>query len=170
MLKLAVAVLAVALAGTASADNWRKLKVDASSEAAFEKSLAVFKEELSPARRYVFGEALKDIWTQGAQEAAAAQREYTASDYYRHVDGLSYEEITTFTDPTGKTAKTRYNAASRFPGPAPRASGSAATSASALMRPMQGQRPPGGWGTTNESIAQGMQQCHCLAPNGQQGQ
>ena len=45
MLKLTVAVLAVALAGTASAAGWRSLRVDASSEAAFEQSLAVFKDE-----------------------------------------------------------------------------------------------------------------------------
>ena len=106
MLKLTFAVLALALAGTASAGNWRKLRVDASSEAAFEQSLAVFKDELTPARRLVFGEALQDIWVQGVREAAAVQREYTAADYYRQLDGLSYDEIVTFTDPSGKTART----------------------------------------------------------------
>src|SRR4029077_13194043 len=121
MLKLTIAVLAFALAGTASADNWRKLRVDASSEAAFEKSLAVFKDELSPDRRYVFGEALKDIWIKGATEAEVAQREYTADDYYRQVDGLSYEEIVTLTDPTGATARARKNQALASSRSAPRA-------------------------------------------------
>jgi hypothetical protein len=113
MLKLTIAVLAVALAGTASAAGWKSLAVDASSEEAFEKSLAEFKETLTPARRVVFGEALKDIWVKGSLEAEANQREYAAADYYRQVHGLGYEGITTLTDPTGETAKRRYRAASR---------------------------------------------------------
>lgn len=108
MPKLTVAVLAIVLAGTASAGGWRSLRVDASSEAAFAESLAVFKEKLPLARRHVFGEALKDIWVQGTKNAEAEQREYTASEYYRRLDGLAYEEVVTVTDPTGDTAKTRY--------------------------------------------------------------
>jgi hypothetical protein len=110
MLKLTATVLAVALASNASAAGWRSLRVDASSEAAFEQSLAEFKDKLSPARRYVFGEALKDIWVQGNQAATAEQRQYTDSDYYRQLDGLSYEEVVTLVDPTGETAR-RYRAA-----------------------------------------------------------
>lgn len=110
MLKLTVAVLAVVLAGTASAGGWRDLRVDASSEEAFAKSLESFKDKLSPARRYVFGEALKDIWIQGEKSAEAEQHEYTAEDYYARVNGLGYDEIVTFTDPTGDTAKRRYQA------------------------------------------------------------
>lgn len=158
MLKLTVAVLAVALAGGASAAGWKSLRVDASSEAAFEQSLAVFKEKLSPARRFVFGEALKDIWIKGTQEAEAAEREYTAADYYRQLHGLGYEEIVVFTDPSGDTARDRYRTASLLQ-PRPVSS----------PRPSWGTRPAGGWGTTPESIAQGMQQCHCGAPNGPQG-
>ena len=114
MRKLTLIVLAVAFAGTASA-GWRDLRVDGTSEEAFAKSLEVFKDRLSPARRYVFGEALKDIWIQGEKAAAAEQREYTDEDYYAQVDGLSYEEIVTFTDPTGDTAKDRYRTASLNP-------------------------------------------------------
>jgi len=113
MLKLTLAVLAVALAGTASAAGWRSLRVDASSEAAFEQSLAVFKEKLSPARRQVFGEALKDIWVKGSQEAAAEQREYTTADYYRQIGGLGYKQVVNFTDPSGDTAQARLRQASR---------------------------------------------------------
>jgi hypothetical protein len=54
---------------------------------------------------------LKDIWAQGQKAAEAEQREYTAKDYYAAVDGLTYEEIVKYTDPTGDTAKERYNAA-----------------------------------------------------------
>ena len=113
MLELTVAVLALALAGSASAAGWRDLRVDGSSDEAFAKSLEAFKDKLSPARRYVFGEALKDIWIQGENAAEAEQREYTAEAYYADVDGLGYDEIVTFTDPTGETAKDRYRTARR---------------------------------------------------------
>jgi hypothetical protein len=104
--------LALVLAGAASAGGWRDLRVDGSSEEAFAKSLEAFKDKLSPARRYVYGEALKDIWLEGDKAARAAQREYTDDEYYARVDGLRYEEIVTLTDPTGDTAKDRYRAAS----------------------------------------------------------
>ena len=119
MLKLIVTVLAVALAGTAAA-GWRDLRIDGSSEAAFAKSLDEFKDKLSPAHRYVLGEALKDIWLEGEKQAAADQREYTNSDYYAQLHGLSYKEIVTLTDPTGDMAKDRYRVASlsqRYAGP-----------------------------------------------------
>jgi hypothetical protein len=111
MLKVTFAVLAVALAGTASADGWRKLQIDASSETAFDESVATFQQKLSPARRFVLGQALRDIWSEGVQAAKAEQREYTTADYYAQIDGLSYKELVTFTDPTGDTAKDRYRAA-----------------------------------------------------------
>ena len=159
MLRLTVAIVAIALAGTAGAAGWKSLKVDGSSDEAFAQSLAVFKDKLSPIRRYVFGEALKDIWLKGSQEAEAAQREYTAAHYYRELHGLGYEQVVTLTDPSGATAKQRSRTASlRF---APRIE----------PRPMpaMGPRPAGGWGSDTQSLAQGMQQCRCGAPNGYQG-
>ena|SRR5687768_8322374 len=113
MLKITVALFAVALAGTASAAGWRSLRVDGSNDEAFAKSLEAFKEKMSPAREYAFGEALKDIWTQGAKAAEAEQRQYTADEYYRQLDGLRYKEIVKHTDPTGDTAKERYRLAAR---------------------------------------------------------
>src|SRR5688572_25135036 len=98
MLKLTVAVLAVALASAASAAGWRKLQIDASSEAAFSESVAAFEKKLSPARRFVLGEALRDIWSEGVKAAKAEQREYTTADYYEQIDGLSYKELVTLTD------------------------------------------------------------------------
>ena len=112
MLKLTVAALAVALAGTAAA-GWRELRVDGSSEVAFTQSMDAFKKELSPAREYVFGEALKDIWIQRATAAEAEQRDYTADEYYELLDGLTYEDVVRYTDPTGDTAKTRYRNAAQ---------------------------------------------------------
>lgn len=113
MFKLAVAVLAVAFAGTVSAAQWKDLRIDGSSEAAFQQSMAIFKEKLSPERRYAFQEALMDIWIQGATSAESNQREYTVSDYYQRLHGLGYEEVVTLTDPTGQTAKTREREATR---------------------------------------------------------
>jgi hypothetical protein len=141
MLKLTVAVLAVALAGSASAAGWRSLRVDGSSDEAFAKSLEAFKEKMSPAREYVLGEALKDIWIQGAKAAEAEQREYTADEYYRQLDGLRYEEVVKYTDPTGDTAKYRYRLAaqSRYP-----RSAAAPTSSAPAYRssPWEGVPPP----------------------------
>jgi hypothetical protein len=116
MLKLTVAVLAVVLVSTAAAAGWKDLRVDASSEEAFAKSLQTFYQELSPERRHVFGEALMDIWLKGAKDGEANRSEYTVADYYRQLDGLSYEEVVTLTDPTGATAKQRYQAAKRMGG------------------------------------------------------
>jgi hypothetical protein len=108
MLKQTVAVLAIALAGTAGAAGWKDLRVDASSDEAFAKSLQTFYDELSPERRHVFSQALTDIWLKGTQDGQANQREYTVADYHAQLDGLSYEEVVTLTDPTGETAKQRY--------------------------------------------------------------
>ena len=111
MLKLTVAVLAIALAGTASAAGWRSMRIDASSEASFTESVAALQEKLSTARSYVFALALQDIWMQGREEATAAQRAYTASEYFRRLDGLGYEEVVTLADPTGDKAQMRFKAA-----------------------------------------------------------
>jgi hypothetical protein len=105
MLKLTVVVLAVALAGTANAAGWRSLRIDASSEASFDESVAALQEKLPRVRRAVFERSLQDIWVERTRAAAADQREYTAGDYRRLLDGLSYKDVITFTDPTGETAE-----------------------------------------------------------------
>ena len=109
MLKLAVAVLAVALAGSASAEGWRSLRVDARDEAAFKESVALFQSKLSPSREHAFNLALQDIWAQGTEKASAEQREYTSSDYFGQLDGLTYDDVVRIPDPTGHKAK-RYRA------------------------------------------------------------
>jgi hypothetical protein len=110
MLKLTVAVLAVVLVSTASAGGWRSLRIDGSSDAGLEKSLTEFREQLTNGRRHAFGLALQDIWLQGTKSAEADGREYTAADYRQHLDGLGYEQVVRFTDPTGEKAR-RYRAA-----------------------------------------------------------
>ena len=111
MLKLKAAVLAIALAGSASADGWRSLRLDAASEASFTKSVAEFQEKLPAARRRVFDAALRDIWLQGTQDADGAQRDYTASEYFQTLDGLGYGDIVTLRDPSGEIARRRYRGA-----------------------------------------------------------
>jgi hypothetical protein len=54
MLKLTAGVLAIVLAGSASAAGWRSLRIDASSEQAFNESVGVFREKLPYVRHYVF--------------------------------------------------------------------------------------------------------------------
>lgn len=105
MLKLTVAVLAFALAGFANAAGWRSLRVDGSSEEAFNESVALLKDKLSPSRRHAFDRALQDIRARGAARASAEQREYTSSDYHRQLDGLSYDEVVRVLDPSGRKAK-----------------------------------------------------------------
>jgi hypothetical protein len=102
MLKLTVAVLAVALASSASAAGWRKLRIDASSEAAFDQSVATFQQKLSPSRRAAFPLLLEDIWNHGSQLAEEQQRDYTRAEYLQQLHGLGYEEVVTLVDPTGK--------------------------------------------------------------------
>jgi hypothetical protein len=106
MLKLTVALLAVAVAGTASAAGWRSLRVDGSSEATFATSMAEFEREMSPARYHVLVLALKDVWDLGTKNAPP-EHEYTVGDFLGQVDGLVYEQVVTLVDPTGETAKTR---------------------------------------------------------------
>jgi hypothetical protein len=143
VLKLTVAVLATALAGAANAAGWRSLRLDAHDEASFKKSVAAFEEQLTPARRYAFKLALKDIWNQGTRAAAADQREFTATDYLRQLDGLGYEQVVTFTDPSGKTAR-RYRAAYNpyVAGDAGGGTGSAAPPAVGYRQPTE-YRPVG---------------------------
>ena len=144
MLKLTVAVLAIALAGAASADERRSLRVDASSNAAFERSLTAFKNELSPEQRQVLGEALKDIWLAGTQAAEIGRGRYRTADYYRQIHGLSYEEVVTFT--TGETAELRRQTAElrRQAAAAPTRNAAAPHSAMPAHRrsPWEGVPPP----------------------------
>jgi hypothetical protein len=164
MLRLTIAVVAIVFAGSAGAAGWKSLKVDGSSETAFAESLSVFKDKLSPTRRYVFGEALKDIWVQGVKQAEADEREYGAAEYYRQLHGLTYDEIVKLTDPSGATALARY-----------RQGVSSSRSSARVVRGantrglVQQSRPTLGWGHTPQSVAQQIQQCGCWQPNGPQG-
>ncbi len=108
MLKLTVAVLAIALIGSASAEEWR---IDASSHRAFERSLEAAKSELSQPEIQMLGGALKYIWEEGTRAAVADDRTYSDQDYFRQIDGLTYEQVVHFTDETYDAAQAQYRAA-----------------------------------------------------------
>jgi hypothetical protein len=161
MLKLTAAMLAIALAGTASAAKWRDLRVDGSSEEAFAQSLEVFKDKLPRSRWYTFDHVLGHIWLQETL-AAGAEREYTRDDYLRQLDGLTYNEVVRVLDPTGRLAEW-YRAQYFYA----RGGGGAAFTTPESPWPTGG-RPAGGYGTNSASLAQQRQQCQCAAPNGPQ--
>ena len=124
MMKVTVAVLAIALAGSASAAGWRDLQVDGTSEASFAESLAAFEKKLSPSRRYAFTLALQEIWLQGTRKANAEQRTFTTSEYLQQLDGLSYDEVVRVPDATGKAEnryRAEYYAGARLENPGPQA-------------------------------------------------
>jgi hypothetical protein len=105
MLKRTIVLVVVALAGASSGEESTSLRIDASSGRAFERSLVAFRKELSPEHRQALGNALVDIWIAGTQAADAERGKYRKRDYYRQIDGLSYEEAVAFT--TGESAKLR---------------------------------------------------------------
>jgi hypothetical protein len=97
-------VLSIVLATRSSAAGWRKLRIDASSEASFQESVAELQEKLTPSRQLAFARSLQDIWIVNSQLGEEQQREYTQADYFRQLDGLGYEQVVRVTDPTGKKA------------------------------------------------------------------
>ena len=105
MLKLTVAIMAIGLLGSAGADAWPSLRIDAGSQRAFKRSLELAKEQLSPADQRMLGGALKQIWHEGTRSAQAEHREYSAQDYLRQIDGLTYEEVVHFTAETYAAAE-----------------------------------------------------------------
>jgi hypothetical protein len=111
VLKLTVGVLAVVLAGSASAAGWRSLRIDASSEDAFDRSVSALTDKLPRVRRVVFERSLQDIWVEGVKAAQAGGRDYTVTDYLRELDGLGYKEVVEFTDPSGDTAERYFDQA-----------------------------------------------------------
>ena len=158
MLKLTLAVLGVALAGTASAAGWRKLEIDASSEASFTESVMAFQDKLSPSRRVAFERSLQDIWRERAERATAEQREYTSAEYLRELNGLGYEQVVRLIDPSGKRAKS-YRAGYYYS----RAAGGSAGGGSAWNTSPPPPVQNGvyrGW-TTNGGIDVRMNRCGC---------
>jgi hypothetical protein len=107
VLRVVLALLAVSVAGSASA-GWRDLRIDASSEAAFTESVAMLQEKLSRTRAGFLTLALHDLWVTGTERAESDGRVFTAEDYLRRLDGLGYEEVLALADPTGVKQRNQY--------------------------------------------------------------
>jgi hypothetical protein len=109
MLRVALAVLAVSVASSASA-GWRDLRIDASSEAAFTESVALLQEKLSRPRAGFLTLALHDLWVTGTERAQSDDRVFNAEEYFRQLDGLGYEGVLALADPTGVKQRNQYRA------------------------------------------------------------
>jgi hypothetical protein len=109
MQKLALFVLGCALSAAANA-SWRSLQLDGSTVEAFEQSVQQLQEALSPQRRMALELSLQDLWVTGAEDAEAAQREYTSAEYLAKLDGLGYKDVVELADPKGaKGYRQAYN-------------------------------------------------------------
>jgi len=117
MLKVAIGVLAVVLAGSATAAGWRSLRIDASSEQSYSQSVATFQDKLSPSRRIAFARSLQDIWLNGTL-AEEQQHEYTRAEYLRQLPRVRRGHGARRSDGQGRRAiPRRVLRIARFDGP-----------------------------------------------------
>ena len=89
------AVLALgASTDIANAGGWRALHIDGTSQAAFEKSIAAFRQTLPMNKRLQFEVTLQQIWEDVALKAGAeASVDQVAPTYFAKLDGLGYKEV-----------------------------------------------------------------------------
>jgi hypothetical protein len=125
------------------------LTIDGSSEARFTESVNAFQDKMPLARRYAFALALQDVWLKGVQDAEAEQREYTADDFFRQVDGLGYKQVVTLADPTGAAELARLKQAQK----------------SVAVVGTRGSRVPSRWPAPNDPWPQHSTQ---IGPHGEQ--
>ena len=105
MLKVALTVLAVALAGTASAAGWRSMRIDARSEADFTASVSALRDKLPQVRRHVLDLALNDL---GSGAGGRQPARLSGERVFSGAQGLRYKDVVTFTDASGETADRWY--------------------------------------------------------------
>jgi len=141
MSRLAVSLVGIlALAGCAGTPT-RSLHVDARDQAAFEASVASFKQELSSHHWVLFTIALGDIWQTTAAEAGPTSSEAdTSRAYFARLNGLTYEDIIGLADATPPTTQERYWASRAR---APKSFVAVSSGGSGA-----GSGPPGGYGTS----------------------
>jgi len=97
--KLALSVVVMALAGCASTHGSRVLRLDGTSQANFEESVAALHESLGPNQRLRFQIALQQV------SSTAARGGQTDAVTLAQLDGLAYDEIIGL---AGPEAKQRY--------------------------------------------------------------
>lgn len=84
----------MARTGIANAGGWRALHVDGTSQAAFEKSVAAFQQDLPTNKRLQFEVTLQQIWQDLALKAGTeASVEQVARSYFAKLDGLGYKDV-----------------------------------------------------------------------------
>lgn len=93
MSKVAYTVIGLALAGCASTDGWRTLRIDGSSQSSIDRSVSSIQQQLPASRRERFDMVLVDLWITGTLNSEAAGAEYTEHDYFAQLDGLGYEDV-----------------------------------------------------------------------------
>ena len=93
MSKLSLLVVVMALAGCASTHGSRALRVDGTSQANFEESVAALRESLGPNQRLRFQIALEQISNTGSRAG-----QVTAVNLAL-LDGLAYDEILSLAGP-----------------------------------------------------------------------
>jgi hypothetical protein len=112
MTKFMLSTVVVALAGCASMGAWRELRIDGSSESAFDESLSLLNAELPYSHRQMFALALVDIVrTEGqisGQTSDGGEDGYTDEEYRRQLNGLTYAAVIALADQTGPSIWRQY--------------------------------------------------------------
>jgi hypothetical protein len=109
MSRLAVSLVGIlSLAGCAEMPT-RSLHVDGADQAAFEASVASFKQELPTYRWQLFAIALRDLWQTTADKVGPNGSETdTSKAYLELLNGLTYREIVGLADATPPTTRQQY--------------------------------------------------------------
>lgn len=112
MAKVMFSIVFLALAGCASMGEWRELRIDSSSESAFDESISLLNAELSYSRRQMFALALVDIGRAAVQSSEQTSDDseiaYTYEDYRSQLDGLTYDGVIALADQTGPSIWSLY--------------------------------------------------------------
>jgi len=113
MKALTIVLAALSLSACASTGSWRELRIDGSSESAFNESVSALNAELPYARNQMFSLALVDIARTeiaAAERAAVAGTEVAADEAYRRqLDGLGYDGVIALADRSGPSISYLYS-------------------------------------------------------------
>ncbi len=92
--RLLICIIFAAVASSAGASGWRDLRIDATTQSAFEKSVADFQRLLPSDRRLYFEVSLQEIWHAVAEGLGPeATMDKATAAYFKRLDGLRYEQV-----------------------------------------------------------------------------